>query len=267
MNKAENLRRTIINRVKVPACGFKLAAVLSLLFFSCGIDDIPYLPQIDSPYIIGNSANFIIPANFLDTTQQFYATGYRIFYKIYLSGIDEPNPSSLEAVDFILSSSQSINNTLTSDFRFLKPFTDPSNNSRIISNLTFFNQGFFELEPLIPVSTSGQTAIHISFPPDSEPFLTINTELPRILERSKRLETKKPEQFPYFLITNDLVNNALAVRSENADVAKQTPEITGFSNFAYAALYIVVEGINDNFNIFYSSKPTFVNVFQLHNNP
>jgi hypothetical protein len=227
---------------------FALISLGCLGLLSCGIEAHFYLPQVPEPQRSFNTgATLFIPPDFLDG--YYYATGYRIFYRIYRSSVPAGDYENIGHIQ---------NNTLTSDFNFFASFTDPQTNS-IISSRTFSNRGFFELdfETALGIGTDGGTLSFIFHDTGIIPTVSINNGPSVILRRSANL-INIPDLDFYLRNTEGLNDSAL----NNADVASGQHN----AGFAYVLMYIVAIGNNpENFDIIVSSKPTLINLFRLPN--
>ncbi|MCL2765472.1 MAG: hypothetical protein FWD40_09375 [Treponema sp.] len=221
-----------------------------VLLAACGIDEYYYLPQVN-PSSVARVMNTDAEIRIPSITSFSYATGYIIFYKIYLSSFDAGSWENLGL----------IHSTLVSDYNALLPFTDPANTTLITSLNTFTNRRYHELE--FPLNRD-QGILDIRFPTQDLEFPTGTFTLPNsnitgepvLLERSSRLISPEPDGDPYFRNTSGLNN------SVNTDVALGA---NNASQHAYAAMYICAIGQNpQNFSRIYS-KPTFISVFKLPN--
>jgi hypothetical protein len=220
-----------------------IIALISFGNLSCGIEEHYYLPQVPEPQRSFNTgASLFIPPDFLDGF--YYATGYRIFYKIYRSVSyfgDYQNISIFQ------------NSAIINDYNFFLPFTDPDTNS-IINSRTFSNRGFFEVDQIIGVNAGTLTFVFPVWPGDI-PTISINGASFN-LRRSSNLTNIEGDDL-YFRNTDSL-RNPLA--TNNTDVASGQNE----AEFAYVAMYIVAIGTNpQDFNLIVSTKPTFLNIFKL----
>jgi len=234
--------------------------IVTLCFFTlltCGIDDLLYLPQVpesDIERVMTNRANIRTQP----LTGISYATGYAIYYKIYIINSEySGNISDLK--------NNSLFQRINSDYSALDPYTDPSNASSIPSLTTFSSRGFYELElekssiRSTVLSTSGGS-FFIEFPTGlgEKPFIN-SADNPIFRSNGGGSFDPKPDR--YFLSSDDLNNFANATSTVNADVSGQS----GVSEFAYASMYIVAIGTNQNkgnFSRLYG-KPTFINIFKL----
>jgi len=234
----------------------KALVIFTLCLFtllSCGIEDIPYLPQVSEGRIERQLTNKAIIN--LPTLTDLYSTGYIIFYKIYIIG------SVYGTVPELINN----NSRIAYDYNTLYRFTDPTNASSIPSITTFSNLGFYELElygvnirSAILSKTGGN--FNIVFEPitGKKPYIDNGTEYD--LYRSNGGGTFNPKPNRYFLSSTDLNDYANANSTTNADVSGQNG--IGDEGVAYASMYIVVVGTNQNFSRVYG-KPTFINIFKL----
>jgi len=243
-----------MNRHKIPVI-FTLC-ILSLL--SCGIDEILYLPQIRESNItreLTNKAFITIPPLTLD-----YATGYVIYYKIYIIS------SEFGTVPELISN----NSRISSDYNSLFSFTDPSNASAIPSLNTFKGKGFYELEleksDIKTLLSKNGGYVNIQFPlTDGEkPFIN-STDNPIYRSTDGGAFNPKPSGlgYRYFFSSPEMNDYANATSTVNADVSGQS----GVSEFAYTSMYIVPVGTQQskgNFSRLYG-KPTFISIFKLPN--
>jgi len=240
---------------------FKRSVFLILLFLtfagflSCGIEEYYYLPQLPESNITRN----LNTEAFIDippiSDQYYYAGYYAIFYRIYTS-----NHLTTSASEF-----SQISPSLTNDYNFFYPITNPANTSSITLSNTFSSRNYFELEyegensqNFLP--TSGGT-VRIQFPTAQWgiPTASFNdgSQIPII--RSSRLISPEPRDNFTFRNTPELRDSANATSNINADVASRT----GTMQYAYVSMYIVAVGTNPvNFTQVYS-KPTHISVFKL----
>ena len=215
---------------------------------SCGIEEYYYLPQIPEVNInVQFNTNAIIEIPAISTTTFYYASGYSIFYRIYLSA--EPAGSS--------ENKSAVNPSLLEDFNFFYPYTDPSNYTLITSANTFSSRGYFELDYIIDIDDK---RLDISFSPGTPEIVLDNVSQP--IKRSRDVRNNNPQVTESFMNTAELCKNENAVSTYNADTA---PIRNAQPLFAYTAMYFVTVGMNpETFNRIYS-KPTFIGVFILPN--
>jgi len=223
----------------------KMPVILSALFFlfSCGIEEYYYLPQVPEGNItrISNTrAEIKIPS--IDSVEFYYATGYIIFYRIYIS--------DYSIVDISMSEISQISPMLAEDFNIFEPYTNPANT--LIPNVnTFRSRNYFELEidgdiQTILKTTGGTVNIIFSDVIGTSPSLTQGVDVYNLFRSN-------PEQDRYFFNTEELR------ASTNADVSKRV-DVDG--QHAYVSMYIVAVGLNPAFSRIYS-KPTHINIFRL----
>ena len=234
----------------------KYFLLFSAAFFSCGIPEYFYLPQIPEGNVttdLNTEARVELPA--LSDAEFSHAGGYTIFYRIYASNFLTVSSTELSQ----------ISPTLSSDYNAFSQITNPANTSAITSLNTFRNRNYFELEfdgidiaGMLP-KTGG--TLQISFPtyPGDYPRATINGGQEYRLRRSSQLISPEPREDLSFRNTAQLRVYENANANINADVAGSTGEM----QYTYVSMYIVAKGVNpDNFTSIYS-KPTHISVFKL----
>jgi len=228
-------------------CLFTTFSLLTFLFTTCGLYEYYYLPQVSQGNIIGysdTSVSVVLP-NIAD--EYYFANGYIIFYRIYLSNYDAPG--SIITPD----QRSSISSSLAADFTFFSPYTDPTNNILVTSSRLFSDRGYYWLElesgaSVINLLTSSGGSLSIQFTLDSSQ-LTINGNYYPIY-RYTFIPGQNRSFSPLIdLNTDDGLN----------DLARlDTP-----SQFAYVSMYLIAEGDNiSNFTKVYS-KPIHLNIFRL----
>jgi hypothetical protein len=228
-----------------------------LTLLTCGIDEYYYLPQVPESGIektFNTEASINIPSNLLNEVDH-YATGYVIFYKIYISN------ASFGTIPEILNN----NSRILSDYNAFLPYIDPSNATSIPSLATFSNRGYYELE--LDGANIRNTVLSKSGGTFSIQFTPRAGEIPFIehggnkysLYRSNGGGLFAPKPDRYFRSSTELNDNANAIATINADVSGQS----GTNGFAYTSMYIVTVGQNpSNFSRLYG-KPTHINIFIL----
>jgi len=233
--------------------------LISCLFLlTCGIDEYYYLPQISQSLISTTSnteANINIPSNFLNGVEH-YATGYVIFYKIYISDLQQ------NTITEILSS----NSRMSSDYSALYPYTDPSNQTTITSLTTFSSRGYYELElegtnirDTVLSKNGGNIKMQFPIRSGAEPFIEYGGRTYFLLRSNGGGSFKPVPENRYFFNSDDLRNYSNATPLINADVSGQS----GSPLYAYASMYIASVGMNPrNFSRLYS-KPTHIHIFLL----
>jgi len=243
----------------------KTLLIFTLCLFallSCGVEDILYLPQVSESGIVRELTNKASIS--LSPLTDSYATGYVIFYKIYII-----SPPGYGTIPELINNNTRISN----DYSTLYRFTDPTNASSIPSLTTFSSSGFYELElygvnirNAILSKSGGFFNIEFPLTPGVRPnILSLNsadsgTRYP--LYRSNGGGTFNPKPDRYFLSSTDLNDFANAISTINADVSGQNG--VGNEGVAYASMYIVAVGTNQNFSRVYG-KPTHISIFKLPN--
>jgi len=244
----------------------RVTVIFLLCFFllTCGIDEYFYLPQLSQGRILyefNTKAEIDIPSNFFGQT--YYATGYTIFYRIYVSNID----IEITVNDIINKNPSLTNSSIYRDYYSLYSYTDPANTTSITSLTTFSSRGFYELEledidiKNTVLSKSGGT-FTIQFPtrPGEKPFIVYNGKEYSLL-RSNDKGSFNPKPDKYFRNSDDLKDYANATSTINADVSGQSN--VNAQTIVYASMYIVAVGQNPrNFTRLYS-KPTHISIFKL----
>ena len=240
----------------------KLAILFTFsLFFSCGIQENYYLPQVPDIYIT-KTLNTAAVLNIPSINSYYFSRGYRIFYKIYIS--DFTINASINPSDMV-----NINSALVSDYNNLEPVANPANTTSITNRNTFPNRGYFELQlegttDISEALTSAGGTVNIDFLqiPGEHPVLTINGKSYNLLRSTgEGTRTFKPvPEDRYFFSTPDELNAyENAVSDINGDVAGRSGE----SENAYVSMYIVAVGQDPvGFGRVYS-KPTHINIFRL----
>ena len=237
----------------------KYFLLFSAAFFSCGIPEYFYLPQIPEVNVtttLNTEAAIVLPPI---SDDYYYAGNYTIFYRIYTSNF--PTESSTEL--------SQISPALSSDYNAYYEATNPTNTSVITSLNTFRNRNYFELEfegvDIAAILPKGGGILRISFPTLSwdYPVASITSindgEQYFRLRRSSQLISPEPREDLSFRNTPQLRELENANANINADVAGSTGE----TQYTYVSMYIVAKGVNpDNFTSIYS-KPTHISVFKL----
>jgi hypothetical protein len=242
---------------------FKKLILLACVFFlsvsfltTCGIDEYYYLPQVPEGNIeSGNITRgyIVIPSISSDI---YYASGYNIYYRIYLSDT------------VLLSISESeislINSTLNNDYSALKPITDPTNTT-LPTATTFTNRKYYLLE-FDSISSTLPTSggvLNISFPSqhgDSPTAIFTNyggSETRDINLLRSRNAMLDPDQ---------IFSNTDRLRYTDPDTNLDVqPGVTG-ADLTYVSMYIVAFGTNpSNFSTIFS-KPTHIGIFPFPKN-
>ena len=230
-----------------------------VLFTTCGVQEIYYLPQVLSN--IGRDFNTEARITIPSISQYYYARGYRIFYRIYIS--DHPTTSDISGSP---SDRSSISSTLVSDYNYFASLTDSTNTASVPNINTFRNRSYYELEfegirdiTSVLTTAGGNVTIRFLGIIGERPVLIINGK-EYILSRSNGGGTFSPvPEDRYFFSSPELNAYGNANSEVNADVAGRS----GVSQYAYVCMYIVATGQNPtNFTRIYS-KPTLISIFRL----
>jgi len=246
------LKRTLLLLI----CGIFFFA--SLFLATCGLEEVYFLPQVPEANIkpvMNTSATLDLPK-----LNEDYAVCYKIFYRIYISLITQTG--QIEE-----SSLSSINTSLSSDYKFISPNTDPTDTSSgTPANTLFTRLNYFELAlsgiDINKVLSKNGGNITISFPTEQGgyPVLRFNNTDYRIF-RSKDLISPEPKGDRSFRNSSELNDPNKATSNINADVAGLKDSSP--PRYAYVSMYIVAAGSNyQSFTPVYS-KPTFINIFKL----
>ncbi|MCL2271596.1 MAG: hypothetical protein FWC19_02160 [Treponema sp.] len=227
---------------------------LSVFFLTCGIEEYYYLPQVnegDITLILNTEAIIDLPPI---PDIYYFASGYIIFYRIYIS------------TEYVTSSTamNQISSALVSDYNAFSQFTNPANTSSIISLNTFRNRNYFELEfyggeiaSILP-KTGGTLYIRFPVVTGGYPIVTIDDGQEIQLRRSRKLISPQPIENLSFQNTYELRLPENSNININADVAGHQD-----GQYAYVSMYIAAIGTNpSNFTPVYS-KPTHIGVFIL----
>ena len=200
----------------------------------------------------------------IDKGIYYYATGYTIFYKIYLS-------DRLSSSDITSSYEERrlINTVLASHFADLDIFANPANINTVTEYNTFSRRNFYELElegvdiSTILTTNGGELVIDFNDTMSTHPVtLSVNNGTKYFLKRTTNNNfTSQPGDYPYFTYTSDL--NIIDINT-NLDV--EPPNSNIYGSQAYVLMYIVAVGQNpETFSRIYS-KPTLINIFIMPNN-
>jgi hypothetical protein len=246
-----------------------LPAILGLLFTTCGIEDYPFLSPVPAGNVtveMNYKATVLLPGNV-----ESYFTHFTIYYRIYLSNTLEAG--TINNVDIM----RTINSTLASDYNVFLPYTsnDNSSTSASIGNL-FTGRSYRSIAvdavAIETVLVKNVWGVTLDFTETSDrglpTLLTLSGQgqVSRVytLLRSDGGGAFTPAPVErYFLNTSELNASANATTSINADVVDVSSPLEGAPRYAYAALYIVITGINDRtFSPVYSA-PTFIGVLHL----
>jgi hypothetical protein len=221
-----------------------LILLTGLLLAACGIDEYYFLPQVPAGNITSNTFNATINIPNISGSQYYYASGYIIYYKIYISDHSESGTINTSSLRLLVSPS------LESDYNFFNLYSDPTETSIITTTTTFSGRNYHLVDTNI---TASGGSLSINFLPTAS-FSLDGTNISFL--RSRNLISAMPNN-RFFLNTPELLNSNYAISNINADVV-----ISGSSE-AYVSMYIVTSGLNpENFYPIYS-KPTHIGIFLL----
>ena len=282
-----------------------LTAVLIVFFLSCGIPQFHFLPQVPEggiSTVFFTDATVHLPPNHLD--EYWYAVGYQIFYRIYLS--NELPPSIETNADRVR-----INPRLDADFRDFYRFTTTTTTTNVTTVFTLTNfsaRHFFQLEleredgSVFSIPRSGGW-LRFNFPdragdiPRAHLCNAVNCNLWHItgecadgrenyifyLRRNSDfgvLGGNNPvpmreeilggrHRGPYFQHTPEELGNHLHAFPREA-AERRNPDVAARdgvtlpAQYSFVAMYIVAYGVGANFTTTISS-PTYINTFRLPN--
>jgi hypothetical protein len=235
--------------------------LLPLLFLlSCGIETYYYLPPVPA---VSTSANTYATINLPDISTYSYFTHFALYYRIYISN-SNAGVSSYDAASLNL-----INSMLSADYQALLPYTSTTNTSTANMAVVMGNRGY---QPLFFETGSGISSdilttsppgfvFNISFQPSGSiahpEFSSTPPAISYYLKRSTGGGTVVPED-RYFNYNSGLHTGKTP--TINTDVVDTSDAI---KDYAYAAVYIVTTGLNDQTFAPVYSIPTFVGIFRL----
>jgi hypothetical protein len=241
-------------------------AVPALLFLhACGIEAYYYLPEVPAGNIT-TSANQWASVN-LPGISVPYFTHFAMYYRIYISYEQMANVGNLSVV----------NPTLNSDYRYLSTYTSATTTTSVNVASIMGNRGYQPLffqtasgsissDLLSPSSigsiTSGGALVRVEFPTatGSTPYISYPGGTATLI-RSDGDGTFGPRPDRYFHDTPVLKDPANINSTTNADVVNTSG--TGATRYAYASLYIVSVGLNEQSYTPIFSIPTYVGLFRL----
>jgi hypothetical protein len=231
-----------------------------LLFFSCGIEDYPYIYPVPSGsvrQVMDNLIDVDIPSN---NSTVSYFTHYIIFYRIYISDVDELSPSE--------SNFNTINSALNSDYNRVRQYigNDNMGSSAIASlfnTINYYPLGFNgqNAETVLSRNVLGQTLVFdFSSGTGDYPYLSVAGN-EYVLMRSNGSGSFVLLPNEYFVNSDGLWDSDNLVNNEiNLDItAKQGVEGTN----TYVSMFIVAAGLDPQTFAQLFSSPTFVGVLRL----
>jgi len=253
-------------------CAVLLACFISLFcLLSCGLEAFYYIDYIpNSDMHLTTKATIRLPSS-SDEGYNNYFTHFMIFYRIYISDIQEDALIASTRTNDVFN--KLINLALTSDFAALYSLTDKTSTDVSTSNLenAFYRRNYFlltlenaSITSILDSGSLGRTLV-IEFPPNTgtNPTLTLNGGTQYVLLRATEGPglNFKPQPDRHFLNHPDLYNTANINPQTNPDVATNSkPNIL----YSYVSMYIAAVGKSYELpprNIY--SQPTFIGVFRL----
>jgi hypothetical protein len=255
-------------------CVVLLVSFLSLFcLLSCGLEAFYYIDYIPNSVMQDTvRATVQLPPS-SDEGYSNYFTNFIIFYRIYISDVQE---TALIANTTTKDINKALNPSLNSDFESFYNSTDKTSTDVSTANLvnTFLNRRYFQLElenanitSVLGNDSRGKTLV-IAFPPNtgSKPTLILNNNS-YVLLRVKGDNVPGTTPFypkpndRYFLNYPELYNTANATSAINNDVATNT---NADVRYTYVSMYIAATGKSYETppRIIYS-QPTFIGVFRL----
>jgi hypothetical protein len=240
---------------------FLLFALCSLFFWSCGIEDYPYIDPIPDGNIIRdlNSRAIIrIPGDSPGTT----FTNFAVFYRIYVS-------DTLLSSTTSTSSYSSINSTLVSDYNTFSGYINSTTQVNVDMNKLFSDRGYKYLglendniSNALSSSSLGKS-LTFDFSSSKRPTMTIGN-FTYVLWRSDGGGLFSPRPDRYFVNSGELWNSENISNTINADVVNKA-NMDGDMRYTYVAMFIVAVGINPTSYSNIYSTPSRIHVFLLPN--
>jgi hypothetical protein len=240
----------------------KYFSIFAFSFFllDCGLEQYYYLPQNPQAELTYNDSAIVeIPS----IDEYYYATGYSIYYRIYISNTYIP------IIDRSRETLTSINSNLYNDYNAIFPSTDPTNETATTAvNTLFKSRNYFELE-LNGADIKEILSIHggtlrlefnkIDYPYAS--YIFFNDDGPIAMKRSGELISPLPTDDYTFNNSTGLNNYNNSNANANADVSSIPNNIS--PRYAYVSMYIVAVGMNNELFSAIYSKPTHIGIFKL----
>jgi hypothetical protein len=235
---------------------------------SCGIEDYFYLYPVPLGNIqiqLNSRATVGLPN--IDLQEFYYFTHFTVYYRIYISEIQET-----ASIQLSTSSLSRINSALSSDYFAISPYTTTNTQNAPVNtsiNSIFGTRNYYalalanaDIENAILSSSSLGRTLEIEFDPIQTgrqyPYLTING-LSYDLFRSDGNGVFNPLPDRYFVNSSQLNSSQNATTAINADVVNKN--VSG-PRYTYVSMYIVVTGIDNNFSPI-NSIPTHIGIFRL----
>jgi hypothetical protein len=247
------------NKTKVALFPFML---ILLIFFSCGIEDYPYLYPVPSGNITRELDYYVAIQIPDDNSSVSYFTHFTIFYRIYISDAVLP---SLSQADTDLTILQRINSQLYNHYMQVRPYirNDSMGSSSIASLFRSINYFPLVLEAqnidtVLSRNVLGQTLI-INFANGRSPYLAINGN-EYVLRRNGSGSFQLIPSNGYFINSQDIRNPEYLSNNVNRDVT-DNPNVS--RNNTYVAMFIVATGLDSQTFAQLFSSPTFIGVLRL----
>lgn len=241
------------------------AALFLISCVSCGIEDYAFLYPVPSGNVsveLNHRATIRLPD--IDLTDYYYFTHFAVYYRIYISGSSYPTIHTGNMND--------LNPLLYADYNAILPYTNGDTTASTATGSLLTNRNYYTLNvegavienAVLAADARGKT-VTLDFMvanPQPVPSLTVDGRQYN-LQRSTGSGLFRPAPANrYFFNTSELNAAANVSNTINADVADRAGLDSGGDRYTYAAMYIVVTGIDDNLSPIYSA-PTFIGVFLL----
>jgi len=240
-----------------------LPLTLALLLGACGIEDYPYLPQVDADNVVGSgNSELTVQLQSIDDAYTAYFSNFVIYYRIYISPV-------MESGQVVPSDMSRFNSYLYTDYTYFNPYTDPLNDTAGSASLhsLFTNRSYYTLSLAdgdinTVLRISGGAKLTLRFPiTGDDPTLTVGNTSYTLWRHLETGVNEKCEPDRLFINTEELREYAAseyAASKINRDVQLNSQG----GNYTYAAFYIATGGIDLNYSPIYS-KPTFLGVLKL----
>ena len=241
-------------------CSF-LFALSSLLLWSCGLEDIPYIdpiPQGNITQAMNNRAIVRIPVDSPGAT----FTNFAVFYRIYVSN------ALLQATT--IDSYSSINATLVSDYNNFKNYIDSTTQVNADMDSVFQGRGYKyigledannNINTVLSETSLGQSLV-FDFSSFKKPTMSLGNST-YVLWRSNGGGLFSPRPDRYFVNNRELWNPENISSQINADVVNNANLTNTDRRYTYAAMFIVAVGIDPaSYSNIYST-PSLIHVFLL----
>ena len=254
-------------------CFFVILA-LPVLFLSCGLETYAYLYPIFQSNIYTTAlytATVNIPVDNDYPGTPF--THFIILYRIYISDVSEANPQP--------GGYATINPALSAHYNSINYYIDTETSfSASLLQSQFINRGYMylcfeegEMENILSKDNNilDNRSLVFNFSYNSRPpKMTIrdNNNNPigtYTLVRSDELDQPQPDDYLYFGNTPELRSDTYATSAYNADVERNNKAGKGPDDYAYAAMFIIAVGIDQQDYTTIYSTPNLIHAFPLPN--